>query len=165
MFMILCLCLVAMTCFGKKVLVVEVNKSGEAWQNLFNCYQRVTTSFVGCENGVNMATLDCYGPGYNFCRASREIGASDCGALGGTLLSHAGVLNAINALIATSETAANRGRYSGLATQKVSVSDGTKSQLYFVKAEWRYDSKDLHQGTLTITIETDDSNLLPNARQ
>lgn len=163
LFLILGLCLMVFTSFGKQVVVVEVNKAGNGWQNLFNCYNRVTTTFQGCENGVTYASLDCTGAGFNFCRASREIGTSDCSNYS-HLLNNQGIINAINVLIDASEKSAKKGTARGSSTQKVAVQNQDKTELYFVKATWNYNSRDMSKATMTITIEVDDSSLINSRR-
>ena len=163
LFLILGLCLLAFTSFGKKVVVVEVNKIGDGWQNLFNCYNRVTTTFQGCENGVNYVTLDCTGAGYNWCRASREIGSTECSSYS-HLLNNQGIIDAINILIDSSEKSSKKGTNRGVSTQKVAVQNQGKTELYFVKATWNYNVRDLSKASLTITIEVDDSSLLNTHR-
>ena len=157
---ILCLCLAVFTSFGKKVVVIQVNKEGDSWQNLFNCYERVTTNLVGIVDGVAQVTLDCEGGGYSWCRASRDIGS--CGVAGSSsdILSNPAVIDAINSLIDQSEKSAKSGSRAGTASKKVSIGDGRSSTLCFIKANWQYDSRNLSCGQLTITIEIDDSNLL-----
>ena len=160
---ILCLCLAVFTSFGKKIVVIQVNKEGNSWQNLFNCYERVTTNLVGFENDVAQVTLDCEGGGYNWCRASRDIGS--CGAAGTSsdILSNPAVIEAINSLIDQSEKAAKVGTRAGTSSKKVAIGDGRTSTLCFIKANWQYDSRNLSCGQVTITIEIDDSNLLRTA--
>ena len=148
------------TSFGKKVVVIEVNKEGSSWQNLFNCYQRVTTTYLGENNGVTQVSLDCEGGGYNWCRASREIGSACYSASHQGLLSNPAIVRAINSLIETSEQQIPKSGYTGTASRKVSVNDGRKSTLYFIKASWQYNSRNCSEGRIIITIETDDNDML-----
>ena len=158
--LILCLCMAVFTSFGKKVVVIEVNKEGSSWQNLFNCYQRVTTTYLGENNGVTQVSLDCEGGGFNWCRASREIGSTCYSAPNHDLLSNPTVIRAINSLIETSEQQIQKSGYRGTASKKVAISDGRKSTLYFIKANWQYNSRNCSEGRIIITIETDDNDML-----
>ncbi len=158
---ILCFCALALTSFGKKVVVIEVNKEGTGWQNFFNCYERVSTTFHGIENGTTYVTLDCLGNGFNFCRASREVGEITSGAVSETnVLRIPAVVDAINVLIASSENVCKKGSLIGSESQKIAVRTNNKSQVYFVRATWNYKKGDYTKGSLVITIEEDDSNLL-----
>lgn len=167
MLIILCLCLVAFTSFGKKVVVIEVHKDGTGWQNFFNCYQRVTTTYQGTQDGVTYASLDCLGSGYNWCRASNQIGGND-NSVGGfgvsKLMSNNQVIDAVNALIAASETSVKTGASKGTSSKKVAIVENSKSQLYFIRAEWKYDTKNATKATMVITIEMDESNMLGTTR-
>lgn len=161
--LIIGLCLFALTSFGKKVVVLEVTKQGDGWQNIFNCYNRVTTVFQGCEDGITYATLECLGAGYTWCRASRDIGGHDCASSannGMGILGNSAILDAVNSLIESSEKMAKRGTQRGASSKKVAVVNNGKSQLYFVKAAWEYKQRDLSSARLIITIETDDNSLL-----
>jgi hypothetical protein len=158
--LILCLCLAVFTSFGKKVVVIEVNKEGSSWQNLFNCYQRVTTNYLGENNGVTQVSLNCEGGGFNWCRASREIGSTCYSAPNHDLLSNPTVIRAINSLIETSEQQIQKSTYRGTASQKVAISNGRKSTLYFIKANWQYNPRNCSEGRIIITIETDDNDML-----
>lgn len=146
--------------FGKKVVVLEVSKEGNAWQNFFNCYNRVVTSLDYTVGDVSYVTLDCTGAGYNWCRASREIGATYVNLEGNDILGNAQIISSINSLLNISELAAQSGSTQGTSSQKVCILNGSQTQIYFVKAVWRYDPKNLSKGNVTITIETDDSNLM-----
>lgn len=160
LFLLLGLCLMAFTTFGTRIVVIEVNKNGPSgWQNLFNCYNRVSTTFQGCEDNTIYVTLDCSGAGYNWCRASRQIGSPDCSNYS-HLIQNQGIIDAVNVLIENSEHVCESGKTRGSATQKVAVVNQGRTELYFVKATWNYNRRDATQGTLTITIETDDSNML-----
>lgn len=162
---ILCLCLAVCTSFGKKVVVIEVNKEGNSWQNLFNCYERVTTQLVGIEDGIAQVTLDCEGGGYSFCRASREIGVCGVAGPGTDLLNNTTIIAAVNNLIEQSEKSAKVGNRTGTASQKVAISDGHSSTLCIIKATWQYEPRNITRGHVTITIEIDDSNLLRNTNR
>ena len=157
---ILCLCLAVCTSFGKKVVVIEVNKEGNSWQNLFNCYERVTTTYLGDHNGITQVSLNCEGGGFNWCRASREIGSNCYDTQGTEVLSNPAIIAAVNALIEQSEQATTRGVKAGTNSRKVSVNDGQSSTLFFIKATWQYEARNYSRGHMEITIETDDSNML-----
>jgi len=157
--LILCLCLAVFTSFGKKVVVIEVNKDGDSWQNVFNCYQRVTTTLVGFEGETALVSLSCEGGGYSFCRASSSIGSCHFGS-SHDVLSNPAVIRAINSLIETSEQQIQKSGYRGSASQKVAINDGRKSKLYFIKATWQYNPRNYSEGRIVITIETDDYNML-----
>ena len=77
--LILAMGLMLLPSFGRKVIVLEVTKEGDGWQNLFNLYREVTTTYVGNQNGVPCVNLTCTGAGYSWCRASREIGEMNFG--------------------------------------------------------------------------------------
>lgn len=157
---ILCLCLAVFTSFGKKVVVIEVNKEGNSWQNLFNCYERVTTTFLGVNNGVTQVSLNCEGGGFNWCRASREIGSNCYDTQGSEVLSNPAIIRAINSLIETSEQQIQKSGHRGTASQKVAISNGRKSTLYFIKATWQYNPRNCTEGRIVITIDTDDNGML-----
>ena len=163
--LILALGLMLFPSFGKKVVVLEVTKEGDGWQNLFNCYREVTTTYVGEQNGVPCATLTCLGAGYTWCRASRQIGEMSFG--GSTdevhvVLGNEQIINAINSLIEESETAYARQTRTTSASKKVAVCSRNKTTLYYVKANWSYNTTRGGQPTakITITIEVDDHSLL-----
>lgn len=164
--LILALGLMLFPSFGKKVIVIEVTKEGDGWQNLFNCYREVTTTYVGEQGGAACVTLNCSGAGYTWCRASRQIGEMSFG--GGSdeinnLLSNEQVINAINNLIETSETAFLNGRRTASASKKVAIRGANKTNLYFIKATWDYNSRTTRpEARVVITIETDDSSMLGN---
>lgn len=148
------------TSFGKKVVVIEVNKEGNSWQNLFNCYERVTTTFLGVNNGVTQVSLNCEGGGFNWCRASREIGSNCYDTQGSEVLSNPAIIRAINSLIETSEQQIQKSGHRGTASQKVAISNGRKSTLYFIKATWQYNPRNYTEGRIVITIDTDDNGML-----
>lgn len=156
---ILCLCLSVFTSFAGRVVVVEVNKDGTGWQNLFNCYQRVTTVMVECGDDVTFVNLNCEGAGYNWCRASRSIGSLGAAEV----VENARIIAAVDDLIAISETSAQSGVLRGTASKKVAVAKGPKTDLYLINTTWQYEAKDLSKAKITITVDLDDSNLL-NAR-
>ena len=52
--LILAMGLMLFPSFGRKVIVLEVTKEGDGWQNLFNLYREVTTTYVGNQNGVQV---------------------------------------------------------------------------------------------------------------
>lgn len=159
---ILCLCLSVFTSFAGRVVVVEVTKDGTGWQNLFNCYQRVTTELISSGDNITYVNLNCLGAGYNWCRASRSIGS-----LGHVdAVENQQIVAAIDALIAISETSAQSGVLRGTSSKKVGVTKGGKTELYLINATWQYQAKDLSKARITITIDLDDSNLLnPRTRQ
>lgn len=158
----LCICALALTSFGKKVVVIEVNKEGTGWQNFFNCYERVSTTFQGLENGTTYVTLDCLGNGFNYCRASREIGEISSAPTISVIdvMRTPAVIDAVNNMIAASENVCKKGTMRGSNSQKISVKTVNSSKLYFVKATWDYKQGDPTKGSIIITIEEDDSNLM-----
>lgn len=162
--LILALGLMLFPSFGKKVIVIEVTKEGDGWQNLFNCYREVTTTYVGEQNGVPCATLNCLGAGYTWCRASRQIGEMSFG--GNTdevqsVLGNEQIINAINSLIEESETAYKQRTRVTSASRKVAVCNRSKTALYFVKANWSYVTRSGQPSAkIVITIEVDDHSLL-----
>lgn len=164
--LIFALCLMVFTSFGKKVIVMEVTRSGNGWQNFFNCYERVTTSLDHFDGGTAYVNLECLGAGYNFCRASRQIGEISSTAAEANILSNAAIVNAVNELIEQSEAKVNtKGVYSGFLSKKVAVGNrNTAPTLYFINATWNYNRRDPSSGNMVITIETDDSQLI-NSRQ
>lgn len=155
---ILCLCLSVFTSFAGKVVVVEVTKQGTGWQNLFNCYARVTTSLIESEDDVNYVSLLCDGAGYNWCRASRAIGSLPQG--GAVVIDP--LVNAVDAMIAFSETSAQSGVLRGSSSKKIAVPSKEGTKLYLINATWQYDAKDLSKARITINIDLDESNLLNN---
>ena len=161
--LILAFCIVTFTSFAGKIVVVEVNKSGSTWHNLFNCYGDVTTSIQRIENDITYVTVSCTGSGFNFCRASRQVGT--IGSINSSsILGNAGIIDAINTLIEASETSTKKGTNRGTATKKVAIRNQGKTELYFVKASWNYNSQNPSQGRMTITIETDDNSLINDCR-
>ena len=150
--------------FGKKVIVIEVTKEGDGWQNLFNCYREVTTTYVGEQNGVPCASLTCLGAGYTWCRASRQIGEMNFGVGSdeiNNLLSNEQIINAINSLIEASESAFSSGSRATSASRKVAVRGVNKTELYFIKATWNYNTRSGRpEARIVISIETDESSLL-----
>lgn len=162
--LILAMGLMLFPSFGKKVIVLEVTKEGDGWQNMFNMYREVTTTYVGSQNGVPCVDLSCRGAGYTWCRASRQIGEMDFGTAPGNtceILSNIQIVNAINNLIEESETAFARNTRASSASKKVAVRGNDKTTLYFVKATWSYNTRSAApQAKIVITIEIDDSELL-----
>lgn len=162
--LILAMGLMLFPSFGKKIIVLEVTKEGDGWQNLFNCYREVTTTYVGNQNGVPCVNLTCMGAGFTWCRASRQIGEMDFGTVPGDLdniLGNIQIVNAINELIEASETAYARNTRASAASKKVAIRSNDKTTLYFVKATWNYNARSATpQAKIVITIEVDDSNLL-----
>lgn len=162
--LILAMGLMLFPSFGKKVIVVEVTKSGDGWQNLFNLYREVTTTYVGNQSGVPCVNLSCMGAGYTWCRASREIGEMDYGTSPGDLnvvLGNEQIINTINELIEASETAFTRNIRASSASRKVAIRGSNKTTLYFVKATWNYDVRSARpEAKIIITIEVDDSDML-----
>ena len=162
--LILALGLMLFPSFGKKVIVIEVTKEGDGWQNLFNCYREVTTTYVGEQNGVPCATLNCLGAGYTWCRASRQIGEMSFGRSTDdvqNVLGNEQIINAINSLIEESETAYARQTRASSASKKVAVCSRVKTTLYFVKASWNYVTRGGQPtAKIVITIEEDDRSLL-----
>lgn len=162
--LILALGLMLFPSFGKKVIVIEVTKEGDGWQNLFNCYREVTTTYVGEQNGVPCATLNCLGAGYTWCRASRQIGEMSFGHSTNdvhNVLGNEQIINAINSLIEESETAFARQMRASSASKKVAVCSRGKTTLYFVKASWNYVTRGGQPtAKIVITIEEDDRSLL-----
>ena len=163
--LILAMGLMLLPSFGRKVIVLEVTKEGDGWQNLFNMYREVTTTYVGNQNGVPCVNLNCMGAGYTWCRASRQIGELDFGTAPGNpsrLLSNDQIISAINDLIEASETAFARNTRSSPASKKVAIRDGNGTALYFVKATWNYNTRSARPtARIVITIEVDDNSLLP----
>ncbi len=151
--------------FAKNVIVIEVHKEGAGWQNFFNCYREVTTTFVGEQAGTPCVNLTCIGAGYNWCRASREIGVINMEGVGPSsntqILSNTTVVNAINELIEASELAYTRGTKASSASKKVAIRNGSKTDLLFINATWNYNDSSKKTGaTIRITIEMDDTSLL-----
>ena len=162
--LILALGLMLLPSFGKKVIVIEVTKEGDGWQNLFNCYREVTTTYVGEQNGVPCASLTCQGAGYTWCRASREIGEMCFGNKTDNVqevLGNEQILKAVNDLIEESEKAVKAQTKAISASKKVAVCSRGKTTLYFIKAVWDYKTcSSKSQAKIVITIEVDDSNIL-----
>lgn len=162
--LILAMGLMLLPSFGRKVIVLEVTKEGDGWQNLFNLYREVTTTYVGNQNGVPCVNLSCTGAGYSWCRASREIGEMNYGMSNNdanNILSNEQIINAINSLIEASETAYAQNSRATSSSKKVAVQNGNKTTLYFIKASWRYDVREAHkEAKIVITIEVDDGNML-----
>ena len=162
--LILALGLMLFPSFGKKVIVIEVTKEGDGWQNLFNCYREVTTTYVGEQNGVPCATLNCLGAGYTWCRASRQIGEMSFGGRTDevhTVLGNEQIVNAINSLIEESEKAYTARTRATSASKKVAVCSRNKTTLYYVKANWSYVTRGGQPTSkIIITVEVDDRSLL-----
>lgn len=162
--LILAMGLMLFPSFGKKVIVLEVTKEGDGWQNLFNCYREVTTTYVSSSNGVPCVNLTCRGAGFTWCRASRQIGEMDFGTFHedpGVVLSNNQIINAINELIEESETAYARNIRTSSASKKVAIRGTEKTNLYFVKATWNYTTRGATpQAKIVITIEVDDNDML-----
>ena len=162
--LILAMGLMLLPSFGKKVIVLEVTKEGDGWQNLFNLYREVTTSYVGNQGGVPCVNLTCMGAGYTWCRASREIGEMNYGTGNGNLneiIGNEQIVNAINDLIEASETAYARNTRVTSASKKVAVRSNDTTTLYFVKATWNYNARGTRPtAKIVITIEKDDSGML-----
>lgn len=162
--LILAMGLMLFPSFGKKIIVLEVTKEGDGWQNLFNLYREVTTTYMGDQNGVPCVNLACMGAGYNWCRASREIGEMDFNPStqdGLSLLSNLQIVNTINQLIEASEEAYTRGLRSSGATRKVAIRGTDETKLYFIKATWTYNNRSVNpEAKILITIEVDDSAML-----
>ena len=150
--------------FGKKIIVLEVTKEGDGWQNLFNLYREVTTSYVGSQNGVPCVNLTCLGAGYTWCRASREIGEMSFGSSQNDvngILGNEQIVNAINNLIEDSETAYAHNTRVTSASKKVAVRSNDRTTLYFIKATWNYNARTARPtAKIVITIEVDDSDML-----
>ena len=152
------------TTFAGKVVVIEVNKSDAGWQGILNLYGRVTTTHVGCVNGIAQVRVDCFGSGWIPCRAASGIMSMNCDNTI-EIPDNPILIDAINALIALSEEAAERKQCTGSASKKVAVVDrSTGSQMYFIKAEWKYDTKNAKNGKITITISIPDKNNNGNDR-
>lgn len=162
--LILAMGLMLFPSFGKKVIVVEVTKEGDGWQNLFNLYREVTTTYVGNQSGVPCVSLSCTGAGYSWCRASREIGEMNYGMDSGNLneiLGNEQIVNAINDLIEASETAYARNTRASAASKKVAVRASDKTTLYFIKATWTYNARSARpEAKILITVEVDDNDML-----
>ena len=162
--LILALGLMLFPSFGKKVFVIEVTKEGNGWQNLFNCYREVTTTYVGNQDGVPCVNLTCTGAGYSWCRASREIGEMDFLVSKDdprAILMNEQVIKAINELIEASEIAYAKNTRATAASKKIAIRDINKTNLYFVKATWNYDTRSATpKAKIVITIEEDDSSML-----
>ena len=164
---ILSLFLMLFSSFGRKVIVLEVTKEGSGWQNIFNMYAEVNTTYVGDRDGVPCATLTCRGNGYSFCRASREIGVheyfSSISPTGRTVdvLSNVQIVNAINELLEASEKAFVQKGKSNSACKKVAITNqnSKKCDLYIVKAVWQYNTKN-ETAKIIISIDLDESNIL-----
>ena len=162
--LILAMGLMLFPSFGKKIIVVEVTKEGDGWQNLFNLYREVTTTYIGEQNGVPCVNLSCIGAGYTWCRASRQIGEMNFGSASddlNTLLGNLQIVNAINELIEASEQAYSNGLRTSSATKKVAIRGTDKTDLYFLKATWNYGTRGGQpEARVVITIEVDDNSLL-----
>ena len=162
--LILAMGLMLLPSFGRKVIVLEVSKEGDGWQNLFNLYREVTTTYIGNQNGVPCVNLTCTGAGYSWCRASRQIGEMDFGTARGDLdkiLGNDQIVNAINDLIEASETAFANKTKATSASKKVAVRGDKSTSLYFIKATWNYNSRSARPSAkIVITVEVDDSNIL-----
>ncbi len=162
--LILAMGLMLFPSFGRKVIVLEVTKEGDGWQNLFNCYREVTTTYVGNQNGVPCVNLTCTGAGFSWCRASRQIGEMDFGIVRedpSVILNNEQIINAINELIEASENAFARNTRATTASKKVAIRGTDKTKLYFVKATWNYNTRSATpQAKIVITIEVDDSDML-----
>ena len=162
--LILAMGLMLFPSFGRKVIVLEVTKEGDGWQNLFNLYREVTTTYVGNQNGVPCVNLSCTGAGYSWCRASREIGEMNFGMFhnnAGGILHNDQIIKAINELIEDSETAYAQNTRATSASRKVAVQSNNKTTLYFIKATWTYNVRSARpEAKIVITIEMDDSNVL-----
>ena len=162
--LIMAMGLMLLPSFGKKVIVLEVTKEGDGWQNMFNMYREVTTTYVGNQNGVPCVDLTCRGAGYTWCRASRQIGEMDFGATPGDsreVLSNQQIVNAVNELLEASETAFARNSRVTAASRKVAIQNNDKTLLCCVKATWNYNNRTATpQAKIVITIEVDDSGLL-----
>lgn len=162
-FLILGLCTMMIAPISAKdIVVLKVTKTGDGWQNLFNLYGTVTTTYLYNQGSTRYVNLDCEGSGFNWCRASRNIGEYSTGGVDeDNILSNAQFVQAINDLIEASERAyASKGQLNGSKTLKIAVRRSDKSQLYFVKADWRYRTGDNPEAKITITISTDDNSLL-----
>ncbi len=167
LFLILGLCMVMIVPLSaKKVVVLQVTKEGDGWQNLFNLYRTVTTTFRYKVGDITYADLDCNGSGYNSCRASYQIGEQSTGSSeADDVLGNAQIVQAINNLIEASEVAYNsKGTLMGAKTIKVAMLRGDRTQLYYVKANWQYRTGSDPQAKITITIETDDYSLIDRKR-
>lgn len=162
--LILAMGLMLLPSFGRKIIVVEVTKEGDGWQNLFNLYREVTTTYIGDQNGTPCVNLTCQGAGYTWCRASRQIGEQDFGTGSdeiNTILGNIQIVNAINELIEASEQAYSRGVRTSGASKKVAIRGVGKTNLYFVKATWNYGTRNGQpEAKITITIEVDDNSML-----
>ena len=162
--LILAMGLMLLPSFGRKVIVLEVSKEGDGWQNLFNLYREVTTTYVGSQSGVPCVNLTCTGAGYSWCRASRQIGEMDFGTFHGSpdnILANEQVVNAINDLIEASETAYAKNTKATSASKKVAIRGDKGTSLYFIKATWNYNARSARPSAkIVITIEVDDSNML-----
>ena len=162
--LILAMGLMLFPSFGKKIIVLEVTKEGDGWQNLFNLYREVTTSYVGTQSGVPCVNLSCQGAGYTWCRASRQIGEMDFGSFSGDLneiLGNEQIINTVNSLIEASETAYARNTRAASASKKVAVRGNDSTTLYFIKATWNYNARGPRPtAKIVITIEVDESGML-----
>ena len=162
--LILAMGLMLLPSFGRKIIVVEITKEGDGWQNLFNLYREVTTTYIGNQNGTPCVNLSCFGAGYTWCRASRQIGEQDYGSFSddiSTVFCNAQIVNAINELIEASEQSYSRGVRASGASKKVAVRASDKTDLYFVKATWNYGTRGGQpEAKIIVTIEVDDSSML-----
>lgn len=162
--LILAMGLMLLPSFGRKVIVLEVTKEGDGWQNLFNLYREVTTTYVGNQNGVPCVNLNCTGAGYSWCRASREIGEMNFGMNHeevNNILGNEQIVLAINDLIEASETAYAKNSKATSASKKVAVRGDKSTSLYFIKATWNYNARTARpEAKIVITIEIDDSEML-----
>ena len=140
---------------------IVVNKHDGGWSALLNLYNEVV--YTPSEVDGIAGTLECSGLGYSACRAPR---INALGARMNTLqvpntAIEGKLMDAVNELIANSETAVQRGTMRGSSSKTIAVNTSASgatrgaTKTFTVRCEWQYQSN----GDAVIYIYFDNTNI------
>lgn len=153
LFLLLSICAISFTMMASNVTSIIVTKSHGGLTAIFNLYNSIV--YTPAQSN-NMATLNCYGSGFSFCRVPTTTLAPTNNGTAIDANTYAQIIHAINDLIEMSETEANNGVLNGQQSKKIAVQSTTHRgfDTYCIKGVWNYQANG--DGTMRFTVSTTD---------
>jgi len=150
LFLLFSICAISLTMMAGSVPSVIVTKSHGGLTAIINLYNDVT--YTPATNN-SLATLNCYGTGFSFCRIPSTALAPTSNGVVLDANTNTQIVNAMNELIEMSETQFSQGINTGISSKTIAVASTTCRggfDTYSVKGNWNYRSTG--DGTMKLTV-------------
>lgn len=150
LFLLISICAFSLTMMAGSVPSVIVTKSHGGLTAIINLYNDVT--YTPAINN-NLATLNCYGAGFSYCRVPSNALAPTSNGTAIDATTNTQIIHAMNELIEMSETQVSQGVNTGVDSRTIAVASSTcrgSYDTYSIKCNWTY--RNSSDGTIVLTI-------------